>query len=162
MKIWFMLNVWYWGINKTILFTLLLIQISVHYGNTGCWFLSKNLSNFVSPVWKLHHCHAVHIFMYIGHWFFYNHFSWLLVAEATKLFTKSKIKCSSKMVSVNNKSGCWSTFWKAFQYIIRRKSYEENKFLPFININEILHCKQSPSYSAPTILDLKTLVGLQP
>ena len=28
-----------------------------------CWFLGKNLSNFVPPVWKLHnpYCHTVHI-----------------------------------------------------------------------------------------------------
>ena len=28
-----------------------------------CWFLSKNLSNFIPPVWKLHtpYCHNFHV-----------------------------------------------------------------------------------------------------
>ena len=32
------------------------------WGNTVCWFLGKNLSNFVPPVWKLHnlYCHTVY------------------------------------------------------------------------------------------------------
>ena len=40
-----------------------LIQFSKFYNFLwGCWFLGKNLSNFVPPVWKLHnpYCHTVH------------------------------------------------------------------------------------------------------
>ena len=34
-----------------------------------CWFLDKNLSNFVPPVWKLHnpYCHSVHSYHVIYH-----------------------------------------------------------------------------------------------
>ena len=34
-----------------------------------CWFLGKNLSNFVPPAWKLHnlYCHTFH-----AYWFLYN------------------------------------------------------------------------------------------
>ena len=30
-----------------------------------CWFLSKNLSNFVSPIWKLQnpYCHTLHVLL---------------------------------------------------------------------------------------------------
>ena len=46
-------------------FTTLLynILVKIHYFNNFlrvCWFLGKNLSNFVSPIWKLHnpYCHT--------------------------------------------------------------------------------------------------------
>ena len=40
-----------------------------------CWFLCKNISNFVSPVWKLHnpYCHTVLIYIYCA---FFNLPDW--------------------------------------------------------------------------------------
>ena len=49
-----------------------------------CWFLGKNLSNFVPPVWKLHnpYCHIDHIVVFHGlsafTYSFINH-SWILM-----------------------------------------------------------------------------------
>ena len=63
-RIIFDIENWLWKSNvDTIFYTSPLTQFS-KFNNFlwVCWFLSKNLSNFLPPVWKLHYpyCHNLH------------------------------------------------------------------------------------------------------
>ena len=61
-----------------------------------CWFLGKNLSNFVPPVWKLHnpYCHKVHSSFHIS---LFCKCTFLLGNKETKVFTLTKLsKLGSK------------------------------------------------------------------
>ena len=58
-----------------------------------CWFLGKNLSNFIPLVWKLHnrYCHNLHLLDFPFIYLYVTHCSYLDISISPKFCEKSRL-----------------------------------------------------------------------
>ena len=73
-----------------------------------CWFLGKNLSNFIYPVWKLHnpYCHRlIIVILIIAQWYFYMEIVqelWILFAYRITSYSFRRIYSFFNLEIVEN------------------------------------------------------------
>ena len=97
-----------------------------------CWFLGKNLSNFVPPVWKLHnpYCHRVHLKAYL----FMTDFWWCHDCTVLGVFLlRQYLNLISKNISCSVPSSNKRTDQSQFLFKVCLFFYNYNKYFLFMN-----------------------------